>query len=212
MSDNPSDSLLNAMDGIARYEAQEELKRRDPAEVIPHLLKMLEEGTARYPHEIVALVGAIGQEGAVEPLLNHPDKSIRRLAERTRKQLREPASPGQNTTGQPPPALPRERSPEDEIERLARYVGVQIKTMQPYERSASRKLLEIGAPAVPALVKRLHDRAARINRFAVLQLLGEMAEQGITGALDALKTACDDPDPSIARPAQVVLEKLDAQE
>jgi hypothetical protein len=212
MADNPSDSLLNAMDGVARYEAQEELKRRDPAQVLPQLLKMLDEGSARYPHEIVALIGAIGQENAVEPLLDHPDKSIRSLAERTLRQLKEPISPGKTTTGSPPPAAPRERSPEDEIERLVSYVGIQVKTVQPYEQFASRKLLEIGAPAVPALVKRLHDRAARKHRFGILQLLGEMAGQGVTGALDALKTACDDADPSIARPAQVVLEKLDVQE
>jgi hypothetical protein len=65
---------------------------------------------------------------------------------------------------------------------------------------------------VPFLVESLYNPAANKRRFGILQLLGEMAGLGISEARDALETACQADEPSIARPAQVVRQRLDAPE
>ncbi|MBN2305404.1 MAG: hypothetical protein JXQ72_13040 [Anaerolineae bacterium] len=80
---DPNNSLLNAMDGVARYEAHQELIRRgDPVETVSRLKRMLDDGTARYPHEIVGLLYEIGGSAAVEDLIVHPNRAIRYAAER----------------------------------------------------------------------------------------------------------------------------------
>jgi hypothetical protein len=181
MSDDQSDFLLNAPDGTTRYDAHNELKQRDPAEVVPRLKKMLEEGRAKYPEEIKWLLAAI-EAGPSEVV---------------------PPKPADKTP------LPRERTLEDRINGLVIYVGISGK--QPVD-SYGQELLKIGAPAVPALVESLYNPDAKKRRFGILQLLGEMAAQGIAEAREALDTACQADEPSIARPAQVVRQKLDARE
>lgn len=51
--------------GVARYEAHQALKQRDPDEALLWLERMLEEGQARFPHEIQATVDAIKAAGLV---------------------------------------------------------------------------------------------------------------------------------------------------
>ena len=159
---------------------------------------MLDEGRAKYPREIVDLLGEI-EVGAVEELCDHPDRSIRSLAERTLRQLRERVLPEKSEAK--PDARPpiRERTPEDNIRHLVSYVGVGTPTQKQYVQHADRELLKIGAPAVPFLVESLYNPAAKKRRFGILQLLGEMAGQGISEARAALETACQADDDGIAR-------------
>lgn len=202
--------LLNAPDGIARYEALQELKRRDAAEVVPRLVKMLQEGTARYPQEITALLGEVGGQEALEALRDHPDKTVRHAAARALSHSSDIPTPPRPASGpaRAPDSAARERTLGDRIESWVVSVGATLKIDQKRAQRAHQKLVEIGAPAVPALVNRLYDPAAKKHRFAVLQVLGEIARNGAQEAIDALQTASQHDDPGIARPASVVLEKL----
>lgn len=208
MSDDPSQSLLNAADGVARYEAHLELKKRSAAEVIPKLRQMLEDGTARYPHEIMGLLASIEGHQAIEEYAGHTNKDIREVAARLLKQWNDtPVLSPSTPLSAPQPR--EERTPEEAAESWIRYLGSTIKTDQQHEALARRKLLEIGAPAVPVLVRKLDDPTARKRRFALLQALGEMGTQGsLPEALDALKKACEHTDPGVAKPAQAVLKQL----
>lgn len=93
MSADPSKSLLNAMDGVARYEAREELKRRDPDVVIPQLKAFLDGGHARYAHEVMDLLGVIGGRAEVESFLDHPDRKLRTVAARALRNMDKAAPP-----------------------------------------------------------------------------------------------------------------------
>jgi hypothetical protein len=184
MSDDQSDFLLNAPDGIARYEAHNDLKRRDPAEVVPRLRKMLDEGRAKYPQEIKELMEEI-ESGAAKAHVAPEKSSVRPV---------------------------REWTQDDEIRHLVSYVGIPAAPKAQSVPYANKELLKIGAPAVPFLVESLYNPDAKKRRFGILQLLGEMAGQGITEARDALDAACQADEPNIARPAQVVRQKLDVRE
>jgi hypothetical protein len=184
MSDDQSDFLLNAPDGIARYEAHNELKRRDPAEVVPRLRKMLDEDRAKYPQEIKDLLDEI-ESGTAKARLAPEEPSARPI---------------------------REQTPEDNIRHLVSYVGIPAAPNAPSIPYANKELLKIGAPAVPFLVESLYNPDAKKRRFGILQLLGEMAGQGVTEAREALDAACQADEPNIARPAQVVRQKLDVRE
>lgn len=176
--------LLNAPDGVARYEATRDLLRGDPATVIPRLEKMLEDGTARYPSEIKELLEIIKAGRADEVL------------EKWTFHSHAPSEP------------PRPRTEAERIEALVKSVGDPLRVNQPSAERAHRKLVEIGAAAVPALVTRLHDDRAKKRRFGLLKVLGEIAAQGDESALEAIKAAGDHEDRSIAGPAGAVLKQL----
>ncbi|MBN1963182.1 MAG: hypothetical protein JW910_00945, partial [Anaerolineae bacterium] len=118
MSDK-SDSLLNAMDGVARYEARQAMLRRDPAQAIPELVRMLAQGEARYPREIMALLGELGGQAALADLAQHPDKTLRSQAARALKALQDRPAPAPPTAPAAPApraeATPRAEKTLDEI-------------------------------------------------------------------------------------------------
>jgi hypothetical protein len=200
--------LLNAPDGIARLEAHRALQAGDPAVEVPRLVKMLEEGTARFPQEILDSLETLGGREVVEKLVDHTDPTIRAAAQRylSRPPVQKPDPVPKSAPVTPPPR--RERTEEEVIDSWIKWLGVSLKIDKAREEHAHRKLVEIGAPAVPVLVRHLHDPAARKQRFAILQVLGEIGAQGVDEALQAVKAASADPDPGISGPAGAVLRKM----
>ena len=182
------DSLLNALDGAARYEARMEMLRGDPTQVLPKLKQMLENGTARYPHEIKALIEMIEDGRAAD---------VPRFVSAASKPDYEP----------PPPPTEAER-----IESLVRRVGDPIRVNKQVADHAHRRLVEIGAPAVEALVTWLYDDRAKKRRFALLKVLGEIAAQGVDSAREAIIAASTHDERSISGPAQAVRRELETDD
>ncbi|MBN1964105.1 MAG: hypothetical protein JW910_05630, partial [Anaerolineae bacterium] len=87
------------------------------------------------------------------------------------------------------------------------WLGNSDKTQRQRAARSHDRLVEIGAPAVPALVARLYDERGKTQRFAILQVLGAIGEQGVAEAITALQAASTHDEPGISGPAKAVLKK-----